>query len=100
MKLSNCFSHSSLSDQCVKHVVGKEKLTHGLSHQDLFYREVSRIVEGLQFFGHWSENLAHSSRRPQEVAVALSEANTVFLVSSLNKCFCGVTYVQSLSFKT
>ncbi|KAK6635816.1 hypothetical protein RUM44_001070 [Polyplax serrata] len=72
-------SHSSLSDQCVKHVVGKEKLTHGLSHQDLFYREVSRIVEGLQFFGHWSENLAHSSRRPQEVAVALSEANTVFL---------------------
>lgn len=68
-------------DQCVKSVVPQEKLSHGLNHQDLFYCDVSLIVEGLQFFSQWSENLCHSNRRPQEIAMTLSEANTAFLVN-------------------
>lgn len=78
----NFFSFGTLIEQCIKYVVGDEKPQHGLTLQDLFYREVSKITEGLQALTQWSENVCHSDRRPQEIALALRDANSVIVVST------------------
>lgn len=54
---------------------------NGLSHQDIFYREVTRIYRGLQKLVAICEEAAHSDLNPTEFANLLNETNDIILVS-------------------
>ncbi|KAL0269100.1 UNVERIFIED_CONTAM: hypothetical protein PYX00_006935 [Menopon gallinae] len=71
--------YGNLIEQCIKSVVGSEKAEHGLTCQDLFYREVSRVHECLRALTQWSDDIVHSEKRPQEIAYGISDANSVLL---------------------
>lgn len=71
-------NHSAVIEEAMKCVVG-ERPSGGLTYQDLFFREVTRVHQIIQVLSKKSEDLVHSDRRPQEVASMIAETNTVIL---------------------
>ncbi|XP_076262413.1 nuclear pore complex protein Nup133 isoform X2 [Rhynchophorus ferrugineus] len=51
----------------------------GLSRQDIFFREVSRVHEGILWLSKICDDVAHSAMGPIEVAAAVHEANSIML---------------------
>ncbi|XP_030748548.1 nuclear pore complex protein Nup133 [Sitophilus oryzae] len=50
-----------------------------LSNQDIFFREVSRIHEGINCLSKICEDIAHSGSGPMNVSAAIQEANSIIL---------------------
>ncbi|XP_071453721.1 nuclear pore complex protein Nup133-like [Hetaerina americana] len=73
--------HNGLLDPVIKRVqVERGKLADGcLTHVDLFFKEVSRVHEAIPLLSQYSEEVAQSSRSPDEVATILAEANSIIL---------------------
>nr|CAD7433875.1 unnamed protein product [Timema monikensis] len=72
----------AMIETAIKRVLAeqKEKQPHlGLSHQDLFYRQVTEVHRVLQVLAKCCNDLIHSDRRPQEVTDMVSETNSVIL---------------------
>nr|CAD7405905.1 unnamed protein product [Timema poppensis] len=72
----------AMIETAIKRVLAeqKEKLPRlGLSHQDLFYRQVTEVQRVLQMLAKCCNDLIHSDRRPQEVTDTVSETNSVIL---------------------
>ncbi|KAJ9592509.1 hypothetical protein L9F63_015826, partial [Diploptera punctata] len=65
----------------IKYVIAErdEKPSGGLTNQDLFYREVTKVHQLIQVLTKRMEDCVHSDRRPQEIATMIEEANTVIL---------------------
>lgn len=54
---------------------------NGLSHQDIFYKEVTKVYRGVQKLVCICEEAAHSDLNPTEFAGLLRETNEIILVS-------------------
>lgn len=59
-----------------------------LSHQDVFYREVTKIHRAIKELASGCEEAAHSDLNPKDVATLISDTNDVILVIH-TCCFCG-----------
>lgn len=75
-------SPSSQLERAIKKAVEDSGIEpeNGLSHQDVFYREVTRIYRGLQKLVAICEETAHSDLNPTEFANLLCETNEIILV--------------------
>lgn len=51
-----------------------------LSHQDLFYREVTKIHRALKELTAGCEVVAHSDLNPKDIAKTISDTNEILLV--------------------
>lgn len=58
---------------------------NGLTNQDVFYREVSKIHKGLQELVNCCEDTAHSDLNITEVAQIVHDTNEIVLVSILSE---------------
>ncbi|PSN35523.1 hypothetical protein C0J52_23803 [Blattella germanica] len=74
-------NHSSVIETGMKYVVSErdEKPSSGLTYQDFFYREVTKVHQLIQVLSRRAEDLVLSDRRPQEVANMIAESNIVIL---------------------
>lgn len=57
-------------------------LDYRLSHQDVFYREVTQIHRAITELTVGCEEAAHSDKDPKEVAKHIVDANDVILVKT------------------
>lgn len=77
-------SNSSLLEKAIeKAVMGDEYETvpeNGLTHQDVFFREVSRVHRGLQELVNYCEDISHSDLDPVKVVDVINETNTIISV--------------------
>ncbi|XP_069672597.1 nuclear pore complex protein Nup133 isoform X3 [Periplaneta americana] len=74
-------NHSNVIETAMKYVLEErdEKPSAGLTHQDLFYREITKVHQIIKVLAKRSEEVVHSDRRPQEVANMIAETNIVIL---------------------
>ncbi|KAG8228598.1 hypothetical protein J437_LFUL009303 [Ladona fulva] len=65
--------HSALLDTIIKRVLSERgtSISSNLTHMDLFFQEVSRVHEALQVMSIYSDEIAQSSRSPDEIATTL-----------------------------
>lgn len=69
-------------EKCIERAVGDEvDPDGGLTHQDLYFRQVSKINRGLQQINIYSEEIANSAQNPVEIAETIRKCNEILLVS-------------------
>lgn len=56
---------------------------NGLTNQDVFYREVSKVHKGIQELVNCCEDTAHSDLNPLQVAQIVCDTNEIVLVKIL-----------------
>lgn len=73
--------YSTVIETNIKLLLADERKTPtgALNYFDIFYQEVTNIHKIFHFISKWSEDIAHSDRRPQEVAKLLADSNAVIL---------------------
>lgn len=74
------YSYYNLVNQCVTQAMGKRKLPKRLSAIDVFYKEVSRVVECLQKLAQWSEKLTRTNCLQEDILRSLVDANYILTV--------------------
>ncbi|KRT80936.1 hypothetical protein AMK59_5243, partial [Oryctes borbonicus] len=73
-------SNNDILEKCIERAIGDNgDLQNGLTHQDLFFREVTKITRGLQHINMYSEEVANSARNPIEIAETIRRCNELLL---------------------
>lgn len=67
---------------------------NGLTNQDIFYREVSKIQTGIQELINCCEDTAHSDLNITQVAQIVHDTNEIVLVSFKNRNVEIYTYIH------
>ncbi|GJQ78399.1 putative nuclear pore complex protein [Trypoxylus dichotomus] len=73
-------SNDDILEKCIGKTIGdSDDLENGLTHQDLFFREVTKIARGLQQINIYSEEVANSAQSPSAIAETIRRCNELLL---------------------
>lgn len=74
-------SNDDILEKCIENAIGDNiDYENGLTAQDLFFREVTKINRGLQQIHVYSEKIANSAQSPAEIAEIIRRCNDLLLV--------------------